>query len=844
MLRLTLQTVRARKARFMLTAVAVVLGVAFVAGTFVLTDTISKAYDGMAATKYEGTDAVVRSGNGVHRELGGTARGTIAETVVDQVRAVDGVASADVAVEGVARLVGRNGRLLDESAGQATPIAMAWQASPDLNPLRLVAGHAPNAANEIVVDRASAEVGRFAVGDSVTVLTAAGSARYSVAGIATYGDADDAGGASVVAFTPETAAETVGDVGRIDAVQVVAAPGVSQSELVTRIANALHDPTLNVLTGTAVMDEAIADSHEQMAFLNTFLMIFAVVALVVGGFVIFNAFSITVAQRTKETAMLRAIGSTRTQVLRMVVLESVVVGVVASAVGTVLGIGLAAGLRQLLEGFGAELPQGTLVISSSAIVISMIVGIVVTVLAAYVPARKASKVTPIAALRDVSVDSSGTSVKRAVIGSIVTAFGMLLLVAGVGGGAGAAVGVGALALFVGVVVLGPIVAPRFTRVVGAPVAAFRGMTGELARDNASRNPKRTAATASALMIGAALVVFISVFAASVNASIESSVNTSVKSDWIIDTVQQQDGVSPTVARAIDALPETGPVTTVRYAPVEVAGQALQLSSVDPAAIGRQLDVDVSRGSIGDLGDHGIGVRDTVAEDRDLHIGDDVAMTFAESGEQHFTVAAIYTVKDPLGDYVVSHTALAANVARVTDSYVLVTNSPGVSSGTVRAAMTTALADNPAARLNTVEEFTQSIKAQINKMLNLIYVLLFLAVVIALFGIANTLALSVVERRRELGLLRAVGMQRSQVRAAVRWEAALIALLGVTLGTVLGLGFGWVTMQVMASQGLGEMAVPVTRLGIVVIVAALAAVVAAALPARRAARLDVLQAIAG
>jgi putative ABC transport system permease protein len=844
MFRLTLKTIRARKARFMLTALAVVLGVAFVAGTFVLTDTISKAYDGIAATRYAGTDAVVRSPQSVDRELGGSTRGTISASVLEQVRHVDGVAAAEPSIEGVARIVGRNGRLLDESSEQATPIAMAWQADSDVNPLRLVAGHAPRADNEIVIDRASAEVGSFHAGDAVTVLAGAGTARYVVAGIATYGTAGDAGGASVVAFTPAAATAAIGEAGRIDAVQLVGSPGVSQSDVVARVSAALHDPALQVVTGAAVTSEAITANHDQMAFLSTFLMVFAVVALVVGGFVIFNAFSITVAQRTKETAMLRALGSTRRQVLRMVVLEAAVVGVIASAVGTVFGIGLAAGLRMLLEGFGTELPQGATVVAGRTIVVSMVVGIVVTVFAAYLPARKASKVAPIAALRDVAVDSSGYSVKRVVFGTITTAIGVLLLVAGAGSSAAAPVAAGALAVFIGVVVLGPVVGPRFTSLVGAPVAALRGMTGVLARDNASRNPKRTAATASALMIGAALVVFISVFAASAKTSIETSVDTAMRSDWIIDSVQQQDGLSPTVAPTVDALPETGSVTTVRYAPVDIGGEATQVASVDPANVGDHLDIGILHGAVRDLGDHGVGVYQKVATANGWRVGQDVVLTFPETGARHFTVAAVYSVHDPLGDYVISHAAYAANVARVSDGYVFVKDAAGVSTGAARTAMTKALAGNPAARLNTAQQFTQRIAGQIDKMLNLIYVLLFLAVVIALFGITNTLALSVVERQRELGLLRAVGMERSQVRASVRWEAALIALLGVTLGTALGLGFGWVMMQAMASDGFDQLAIPVTRLVVVAIVATVAAVVAAALPARRAARLDVLQSIAG
>ncbi len=843
MFRLTIETIRARKARFLLTAIAVMLGVAFVAGTFVLTDTIGRAYDGIAATKYDGTDVLARSQRVVDDGIGGTTRGSIPAAVLDDVRHVDGVAAADASIEGVARLVGHDGRLLEDGQDQATPIGLAWQSTPRLNPLYLVAGHAPVAARDIVIDRASAEAARFGVGDTVQVSTRSGSAPYTVAGIATYGSADDAGGAAVVAFTPNTAMTVLGEPGRIDGVQAVADTGVSQPELVARVRTALADPTVEVMTGTAALEEARAESRSHMSFMSTFLLTFAIVAVIVGGFVIFNAFSITVAQRTKETAMLRAIGASRRQVVRMVVLESVAVGVVASAIGTVLGIGLATALRALLETFGLELPSGPTVVSGRTIVVSMIVGTVVTVSAAFMPARKASKVAPIAALRTVAVDSSGHSVRRVVIGAVTAVVGTLLLVAGLGGSA-PAFGAGALAVFAAVVVLGPVVASRFTRLAGAPIASLRGMTGVLARDNASRNPKRTAATSSALMIGVALVVLISVFAASARTSIQASVDTALRSDWVVTGVQRQDGLSPTVAREIDALPETGSVTSLRSSGARLGQTAISVAGVDPAHVSEHLDANVRQGSFADLGDHGLAVQESAAEQHGWHLGDEVVLTFAETGPRSFTIAAVYSTREPFGEYVLSQRAFDANVAHPHDDYVMASNATGVTARDTRVAIERVLADSPAATLHTPADFKQSISGEIDRMLNLIYVLLFLAVVIALFGIANTLALSVVERKRELGLLRAVGMQRSQVRAGVRWEAALIALLGTALGTLLGVGFGWVLVTALAGDGIDHLAIPVVRIAVVVVVAALAAVGAAALPARRAARLDVLESIAG
>jgi putative ABC transport system permease protein len=842
MFRLTLQTIRARKARFVLTAMAVILGVAFMAGTLVLTDTISHAYDGIAGTTFASTDVVVQSPHTVENADGRTERGTIPASVLDVVRNTDGVVAADRVVDGIARLVGRDGKLVDDNMEQTPPIGMAWPSSDALNPMHLVAGHAPNDPDAVVIDRASARDGNFVPGDSVRVVTPSGSAQYTVAGIATYGSADDAGGAGVVAFTPATAASVLGEVGRVDSVRAVGAAGITQAELTARVKSALEGTAdVQVITGHAAVDAARTESQQGMSFMSTFLMVFAVVALIVGGFVIFNAFSITVAQRTKETAMLRAIGSSRKQVLRMIVAESVVMGVVASAIGAAFGIVLAKGLAALLASFGLELPGGSTVVAPGSIGIAMLVGTVVTVLAAYLPARRASKVAPVAAMRDVAVDSSGASRRRAVIGTVLTVFGVALVVAGAGGGAAAQIGLGALAVFAGVVVLGPVLGSRFVRIVGAPVATFRGMTGVLARDNAIRNPKRTAATASALMIGVALVVLISVFASSARSSINANIDSALKSDWVVSPLQQ-DGLSPAVAQAVDALPETASVTSFRMAPATLDGDTVQITGIDPTNVEQHLDVDVKSGAVSALGVHEVGVLHRTAKEHGWKVGDDVTFTFAETGAQHFTVGAIYGLQDPLGDYTMSQQAFETNVAHQNDQALFVIDSPGVSEDAARTAIDGALAATPTARLHTPAEFKAQIAGQIDKMLNLIYVLLFMAVVIALFGIANTLALSVVERRRELGLLRAVGMQRSQVRSGVRWEAVLIALLGTAIGTALGLGFGWALVRALSSEGIDRVAVPGIRLVVVAVVAAVAAVVAAALPARRAARLDVLDAI--
>jgi putative ABC transport system permease protein len=843
MFALTVKSIRANKARFILTSLAVLLGVAFMAGTFVLTDTIKKSYDQVSTSVYHSTDAVVRSAQVTNsRDQGAKTRGTISASTLATVRAVKGVKAAEPQQMGVAVIVGRDGKLLDANPNRSVPLALGWQDTPALNPMTLVSGHGPRAPNEIVIDRASATKGHFGVGDTVHVLSPAGADLYRIAGVATYGGADNAAGAQVVAFTQDTASRVIGTPGRYSAIEVVAGPGYSQQQVAANLRAAIHQPGTEVITGAQAAAEARRDTGASLRFVNMFLLTFAIVALVVGSFVIYNTFTITVAQRTRETALLRAIGAKRRQVMRSIRLEALLTGVFASTAGVILGIGLAQGLRSVLSAFGMELPSGPSVIEPRTVVVSMVTGIVVTVAAAWLPARRAAKVAPIEALRDSALDTSAHSKRRVLFGAATGAAGGVLIAHGLSGAGVKAVGLGALAVFVGVAMLGPTIARRFSRIVGWPLPRARGVAGTLARENAMRNPRRTAATSSALMIGVALVAFITVFAASAKSSVATSVDTAMKSDWIVTTQFGMGGLSPSVAQRIDALPETGAVTALRYFDAKVGSTTTQASAIDPAGVERSVRLDVRTGSIGALGSHDVAVRAEVAKKKNLHLGDTVTMFFPETGDQPFRVVATYGTKEPIGDYAISLRAFDANVATHVDNDIAVSAAPGVPKQQARQAIQHVLQDYPTAKLMTKSEFKGSMANQIDKILNLVYVLLAMALVIALFGIANALALSVFERTREIGLLRAIGMSRSQVRSTVRWESVLITLLGTALGTTIGLGFAWTLVHAMKNKGFNTFAVPLEQLGLIVLAAAVAAVVAAALPARRAARLDVLEAI--
>jgi putative ABC transport system permease protein len=841
MFSLTVKSIRANKARFLLTGLAVLLGVAFMAGTFVLTDTIHKTYDGITANVYRSTDAVVRSAQVTDRQ-GTKTRGTVSAAALTTVRALPGVRVAEPQQIGVAVVVGHDGKLLDANRNRAVPIALGWQSTPSLNPMQLVAGHAPTAPVEIVIDRASATRGHFALGETVHVLTPVGSERYRIAGVATYGGADSAAGAQVIAFTPGTAARVLGTPGRYSAIEVVAAPGVSQAQLAGEIRAAVHEPGTEVITGAQAATEARKDAGASLQFVNVFLMTFALVALVVGSFVIYNTFTITVAQRTKETALLRAIGAKRRQVMRAVRFESLLTGVFASAAGVVAGIGLAAGLQSVLSAFGMELPSGHMVVEPRTIVVSMLTGVVVTVMAAWLPARRAAKVAPIEALRDTALDTSARSKPRVVAGVVTSAAGGVFIAQGLSGAGVAAVGLGALAVFVGVAMLGPSIARRFSMIVGWPLPKVRGVAGTLARENAMRNPRRTSATASALMIGVALVAFITVFAASAKASVATSIDKAMKTDWVVTTQFGMGGLPPSVTQQLAALPQTRDVTPLRYFDTKVGTATTEATAVDPARVEQGVTLAVRSGSIAELGAHGVAVQADEAKKKGLHLGDTLTMLFPETGTQRFTVVATYGTKDPIGNYAISIQALDANSATHVDDDVVVSAAPGVSKAEARQAVEHVLKPYPTAEVLTKSEFKGSIANQIDQILNLVYVLLAMALVIALFGIANTLALSVLERTREIGLLRAVGMSRAQVRSTVRWESVLIALLGTTLGTAIGLTFARTLVHALSNQGFNTFAVPVHQLGLIVLAAAVAAVVAAALPARRAAGLDVLRAI--
>jgi len=842
MFRTTLKNLSARKLRLLTTSIAVLLGVAFMAGTLVLTDTIGKTFDNLFANVNAGTDAYVRGETAFTSELG-DQRARLDASLVTAVNDVDGVKQAEGTIEAYAQLVDKHGKVIGNPKMGMPTFGAIWLNNDLLNPFELADGRAPQTDKEVVIDRGSAKKGSFSVGDSVKVLTKSGPQVETIVGIATFGGQDSPAGVSYTMFIPDAAQRFLTEPGKIDAIKVVAADGVSDRELVDRIAKVVPAHT-QVLTGAEITAEQQAEVRDGMSFFSIFLLTFAVIALFVGSFIIYNSFSILVAQRSKEMALMRAIGASRRQVLGSVLFEAVVVGLIASVVGIVAGIGVASALKALLGTIGLDIPAGGVVLSSKTVVVSIIAGLGVSVVSAVFPARKAAKVPPIAAMRDVAIDSSGSSRKRMVIGSAVGGVGALVMGAGLFGGAGAAMlGLGAPLVFIGVAILGPVLARPISRVIGWPLPRFKGMAGTLARENAMRNPKRTSSTAAALMIGVALVSFITILASSTKASVSQGVDTRFTGDFVVDSgTFGLGGFSPELSEKLKALPELDSVSALRVTPAQVNGAPALLTSADPVAMQEIADFGVVQGSFNDLGATQIAVQEDTAKSNGWKIGDTVPVQFAQTGAQPFTLAAVFTEVDVAQEYLISLAAFDANVPDHFDSKVYVTLADGVSAEQGRNAITTVTNAYPQADVQDRAEYKAAQTSQIDMMLNLIYALLALAVFIALLGIANTLALSIFERTRELGLLRAVGMTRRQLRTTVRYESVIIALLGTTLGMGIGVVFGWSMVHALSGKGLGTFALPFGQLMVVAVIAAVAGVGAAVLPARRAARLDVLGAI--
>jgi putative ABC transport system permease protein len=848
MWRITLKGVMAHRLRYALTALSVLLGVAFIAGTFVLTDTMNHTFDNLYTQIYQGTAAVVRASQPFNPGVSFTnERQRVDDSLASTVRAVPGVKAVALDIEGYAQLVGKNGKTIGVASNGPPTIGVAWTDVAALNPLRLLpGGHPPVTGGQVVIDKHSADVGHLAVGDKVRVLTQTSPGTYTIAGIATWGSADSPLGATITAFDPVTAAKVLGEPGKANAINVEAAPGVSQSTLVTRIRSAIHTPGVEVISGASITQEGQQTVHQMLSFIGVFLLAFGIIALFVGAFVIFNTFGIIVAQRQRELALLRAVGASRRQVLAAVLGESLIVGLVASAVGVAAGIGLAVLLKAGLSLLGFDLPASGLIVSPRTILFALLAGTLVTAVSAIAPARRAGTIPPVAALQDAAAEPRQPSPRRAWRRLIVGALGVLVLGIGLFGHISnrlPLIGIGAAAVFIGVAAVSPFAARPVCRALGVPLAR-NSTTGMLGQRSAMRNPSRTSSTAAALMVGVALVSMTTIMASSMKASADATIDSAMRADFVVSSGAQAgggSGFSPQLERSLSALPQVSDVAGIRSGVVKVFGGVTPIVAIDPAKATPLFNVGVTQGSLAAMTPAGIAVSTQAASDHHLRIGSPVGITYPTTGTKVYTVQAIYSVRDIAGDYVLPIGA-SSNFASALDIAAFVKLAPGVSTTAARPAIDRVLAAYPNLTLQDQAQYKASQTQSVNTLLNLVYSLLALSVGIALIGIANTLALSIYERTRELGLLRAVGTTRGQLRSMVRAEALVISAFGALEGLVLGAVFGWAIVSAMHSLGVNQLVFPVPQLLIVTVIAALAGLIAAISPSRRAAKLNILQAV--
>lgn len=843
MLRLSIRQLLAHKIRFLMTSFAVVLGVSFVVGSLVVTDTVRRSFDTLFSEITDGTDLVIRSESAFADQSFSGSREPMPETLIDTVAEVEGVEVAEGGIGGTAQPVAPDGEPVTTTG--APLLGQAWGQEDRLYPVTLAEGAKPDEAGEIAIDQGTFEEFDFAIGDDVDVLLPTGRETFTLVGTATFGESNSLVGARLTMFSVEEAQRVFDREGEVEEIYVGLADGADAAAVQAAVAEVVPGG-VEVVTGESVADESADEVGEFVDIFGNVLLGFAGVALFVSCFYIYNTFSIILGQRIRELALLRAVGASAAQIRRTVVLEALLVGTVASVVGIGTGMLTAMGLRGLLNAGGFGLPADSLVLEPATVVAALVVGIGVTLAASVIPARAAARVSPVAAMRDGLQATERSRRLRLAVGAVMTGLGALLVLLGLTVSDGtvatlASLGVGAILVFLGIANLSPLFAGPVARVLGAPVARFFGEPGVLARENATRNPYRTASTASALVIGLALVTMASVVGTSVKETFADKIDQSVAADFVISESSFA-GFSPQLAEGLEAAPEIEAVSGIRFGQFQFEGKTRDLVAVGPDG-GELVDIGVrDGGTLADLGPDGIFVHEDPAGDLGLAVGDQVGVGFAATGEQAFTVVGIHADATFAGNYVISTEAWDANFTDRIDGVVMAKAVDDADPEVARAAVEAAIAEFPQADIEDRQEFLDSQQAQIDQVLITVNALLLLAVVIAVLGIANTLALSVFERTRELGLLRAVGMSRRQTRRMVRWEAAIVSLFGAVLGVAVGVVFGIAASSAMPESFLDRIAIPTGTLVGLLVLAVVAGLLAAIAPARRAARLDVLRAI--
>lgn len=833
-----------RKARLFLTAISVVLGTSFLSGTYIFSDTLRVTFDDLFADVFANTDAYVRSSNVVVGALGQEERQLIDATLVEQVLAVPGVRDAQGSLQSFARVIGKNGMPVGtDGPGPPTFGGVISEYKGSL--WTIEKGELPKGSDEVALDSATASKAGYQVGDLVKVAAVSGTRTFTMTGLASYGKLRSPGGSTFALFDPETASEFLSKPGKFDSILVVGDGSKSDAELSAVIANSLaNTKELEVLTGAEITAETQGAIAKGLSFFTLFLKIFSYIALGVGSFVIYNVFSVSAAQRRKEMALLRAVGASRGQVLAMVLFESLAIGVIGSGLGLISGVGLSKALSAFLRAVGVETPSRGLVVTTATVTTTFIVGMCVTFLSAVLPALRSAKTSPLAALRDTALDVSGLGRSRIYGGLSVAVAGIALCGIVSAGAPVAFLGLGSLLVFAGVLVLGPVIVVPAARLLGRPIVRIFGTTGKMAVENTLRNPKRTARTSAPVLIGVALVTAASALAASVKTEVNDLFAQQFTSDYVVSSPARGfGGLSPSVALELGSIDGVDKAAGFGLSFARIDGEDRRVTVLDPGTAIGVLELGMVSGDLSELGPTSVLVSEKNAKEQSLSKGDLTQVELPDGVKRSLTVAGVYAKDELLGGYTLAATLYdQASVPRY-DTAVYIVLEKDVSSALVAQKMQRVLDQAGAGKLLSTKDYVKEQSASVDQLLGVIYGLLCLSIVIAVFGIVVTLLLSVYERRREIGMLRAIGMHKSQVRSIVRWESVLTSLIGALCGVVMGLGLGYAVVLALRDQGLSTFAAsPVTTAAILVL-SFLVGVLSAVYPARRATQLNVLEAIA-
>ncbi|MEV8597645.1 FtsX-like permease family protein [Streptomyces sp. NPDC052012] len=839
MFRTALRNVLAHKARLLMTVLAVMLGVAFVSGTLVFTNTISSALQKSSAKGFDHVDvAVTPEWQDAEGDKVGKSH-ELTRAMVDDSARVPGAERAIGVVTGFTAIAGKDGKLIGD--GFQSQGGNYWGTEDPRYPL--TKGHAPKGEGEILLDSETAQRTGYQVGDTVRLSVDGPVLTPRITGIFTTDDGNVAAGGSLALFDTATAQRLFGKAGTFDEIDVKAKDGVTEAALKAQLDKALPKGVVETQTGEKLADDQAETIASSMSGLKQGLLVFAGIALFVGTFIIANTFTMLVAQRTKELALLRAVGASRRQVTRSVLIEAFVVGTVAAVAGLAAGIGIGVGLRSLMGTLGATVPDGPLVITPGTIGTAFAVGILVTMLAAWLPGRRAAKIPPVAAMSSVHAKATTKSlVLRNTLGALFSAAGVAVILAATtmdGSDGQAPMGLGAVLLIIGVFILTPLLS-RPLIAAAAPVLRAFGVSGKLARQNSVRNPRRTAATASALMIGLTLITGMTVMAGSLQKSIDKMAAEAIKADYVV-SMANGNPLSPDVERKLRQAGDVTATSPLRNAPSRIDGETEFLTGVNGATITRLTDFDVKDGAF-EVGGSKIVADDQTAKSHGWKAGSEVTVAFEDGKKQQLTVAGIYQGNDMISGIMIDTATLAPHESEPADMMVMVKTADGAS-GAVKDTLEKALGTNPAIKVQDKKDLSEEIAQMFTLMLNMLYGLLAMAVIVAVLGVINTLAMSVFERSQEIGMLRAIGLDRKGIKRMVRLESLVISLFGGVLGIGLGVFFGWAAGELLGTRmATYELVLPWGRMAVFLLLAATVGVLAALWPARRAARLNMLQAI--